>query len=190
MASSVLQSFWLPILLSAVFVFIASASIHMVLKAWHKSDYRKLPEEDKVMEALRPFRLPPGDYMVPNCSGSAEMKSPAFREKMRQGPVMILTVMPNGAMNIGKSLVLWFLYTLVVSFFAAYVPFHSLPAGAPLLQVLRLVGVTSFVGYTIALWQMSIWYCRSWTTTIKATIDGIVYAAITAVTFAWLWRGR
>jgi hypothetical protein len=47
--------------------------------------------------------------------------------------------------------------------------------------------VTSFLGYTAALWQMSIWYRRSWLTTIKITIDGLIYGAITAVTFGWLW---
>jgi hypothetical protein len=183
----VLTSLWLPILLSAVFVFIASSVIHMALQWWHKSDYGKLPEEDKVMEALRPFGLPPGDYMVPNCHSGAEMKTAEFKEKMKQGPVMMVTVMPNGMMNMGQCLGLWFLYTLVVSFFAAYVSCHALSAGATFRQVCRFAGVTSFLGYAAALWQMSIWYQRSWTTTIKATIDGMIYAAITAATFGWLW---
>jgi hypothetical protein len=47
--------------------------------------------------------------------------------------------------------------------------------------------VTSFLGYSAALWQMSIWYCRSWTTTIKARLDGLVYAVLMAGTFGWLW---
>jgi hypothetical protein len=184
---TILQSLWLPILLSAVFVFLVSSIIHMMLQFWHRSDYGKLPGEAKVMEALRPFGLPPGDYMVPNCGTGAEMKSPEFQEKIKQGPVMIVTVMPNGMMNIGKSLVLWFLYTLVVSFFAAYVSGHALSPGATCKSVFRIAGVTSFLGYTAALWQMSIWYRRSWTTTIKATIDGVIYAAVTAVTFGCLW---
>jgi hypothetical protein len=184
---TVLLTLWLPILLSAVFVFIASSVIHMALHWWHKSDHSKLPGEDKVMEALRPFGLPPGDYMVPNCTNGAEMKTPEFQEKMKQGPVMIMTVMPNGMMNIGQCMALWFLYTAVVSFFAAYVSWHAIPAGASFHRICRFAGVTAFLGYTAALWQMSIWYRRSWTTTIKATIDGLIYAAITAGTFGWLW---
>ena len=86
---------WLPILLSAVFVFVASSIIHMVLP-YHKGDYRKMPAEDDVMEALRKFNIPPGDYMMPCAGGSQEMKSPAFAEKLKKGPVMIATVMPNG----------------------------------------------------------------------------------------------
>ena len=41
-----------------------------------------LPNEDKAMDALRPLAIPPGDYMVPHCSGAEEMKSPAFKDKM------------------------------------------------------------------------------------------------------------
>ena len=184
---NVLSALWLPILLSSVFVFVASTLIHMALQGWHRSDYSKLPQEDKVMDALRPFGLPPGDYMVPNCSGSAEMRTPEFREKREKGPVMMVTVMPNGMMGVGKSLALWFLYLIVVSFFAAYVCWHALPAGAALRSILRFTGVTSFLGYSAALCQMSIWYRRSWLTTLKIAIDGLLYAAITAATFGWLW---
>jgi hypothetical protein len=43
------------------------------------------------------------------------------------------------------------------------------------------------MGYAVALWQMSIWYRRAWSTTFKATVDGLVYALLTAGTFGWLW---
>ena len=182
----VLYALWLPILLSSVFVFLVSAIIHMALP-WHKKDYAKVPEEDKVMDALRPFATPPGDYMIPSCSSSAEYKSPEFAEKLRKGPVMLVTVMPNGAMNIGKSLTLWFLYLVVVSFFVAYVTRHTLPIGARYNSVFRIAGVTAFLGYAAALWQMSIWHHRSWCTTIKTTVDAVIYAGLTAGTFGWLW---
>src|ERR1035438_8340181 len=184
---TVLQTLWLPILLSSVFVFIASSIIHMALPWWHKGDYAKVPEEAKVMETLRPFATPPGDYMVPLCSGSAEMRSPEFAEKLRKGPVMMLTVIPSGPIGVGKSLALWFLYLIVVSFFAGYVARHALPSAVGYDRVFRVVGVTSFLGYAGALWQMSIWYRRSWRTTIIATVDGLIYAGLTAGTFGWLW---
>jgi hypothetical protein len=60
-------------------------------------------------------------------------------------------------------------------------------AGSPYLAVFRFVGVTAFIGYSVALWQMSIWYHRSWSTTAKATVDGLIYALLTAGTFGWLW---
>jgi hypothetical protein len=34
---------------------------------------------------------------------------------------------------------------------------------------------------------MSIWYSRAWINTIKSTIDGLIYALLTAGTFGWLW---
>ena len=177
---------WLPILLSSAIVFVVSSIIHTLLP-WHKNDYTKVPNEDKVMDALRPFAEPPGDYMVPHCSSTEEMRSPEFSEKMKKGPVMVLTVIPNGPVSMQKSLILWFVYCAVVGVFAAYVAGRALPAGAPYLRVFQFVGVTAFLGYAVALWQMSIWYHRAWSTTIKATIDGLVYALLTAGTFGWLW---
>src|ERR1039457_4595121 len=104
-----LHALWLPILLSAVLVFVMSSIIHMV-SPWHKGDYPKMPNEDKVMDALRPLAIPPGDYMVPRPADMKDMKSTEFAEKMNKGPVMVLTVMPNGPMAMGKTFVLWFIY--------------------------------------------------------------------------------
>jgi len=181
-----LHELWLPILLSSVIVFVASSLIHMVLP-WHKNDYPKMPNEEKATEALRPLAIPPGDYMVPRPSSRQDLRSPEFLEKMNKGPVMVLTVLPNGPWSMGRNLTLWFLYLVVVSVFAAYVAGRALPAGAPFLQVFRFAGTTAFLGYAMALWQMSIWYRRAWSTSIKATVDGLIYALLTAATFGWLW---
>jgi hypothetical protein len=181
-----LDALWLPILASSVLVFFASSIIHMA-SPWHKSDYPKVPQEAKVMDALRPFAIPPGDYMIPRPSSGKDMKSSEFADKMRKGPVMILTVMPNGPMTIGRSLGGWFVYLAVVGLFAAYVTGRALPVGAPYLHVFRFVGATAFIAHAAALWQMSIWYHRAWTTTIKSTVDGLIYALLTAGVFGWLW---
>jgi len=177
---------WLPILLSAVIIFILSSIIHM-MSPWHKSDYPQMPQEDKVMDALRPLNIPPGDYVVPRPSSREEMRSPEFKDKMKKGPVIMFTVFPNGPSSIGTSLVLWFLFLVVIGFFTAYVAGRTLAISADFLHVFRLTGVTAFLGYSAALWQMSIWYRRAWMITIKATVDGLIYALLTAVTFAWLW---
>lgn len=181
-----LTALWLPILLSAVFVFVVSSVIHMA-SPWHKDDYPKMPNEDKVRDALRPLAIPPGDYMVPRPQGMAEMKSPAFAEKLKQGPVVMFTVMQNGPTSMGRNLSLWFVYSLAVSVFAAYITGRALSQGSPYLSVFRFAGCTAFIGYSLALWQMSIWYQRAWSITIKSTIDGLIYALLTAGTFGWLW---
>jgi hypothetical protein len=181
-----LHVLWLPILVSSVIVFVASSLIHMVLP-WHGNDYPKMPNEEKAMDALRPLAIPPGDYMVPRPSSRKDLRSPEFLEKVNKGPVMVLTVMPNGMMSMARNLTLWFLYLAVVSLFSAYVAGRALPAGAPFLHVFRFAGTAAFLGYTMALWQMSIWYRRAWSLTIKATVDGLIYALLTAATFGWLW---
>src|SRR5262249_31464639 len=163
------------ILLSAMIVFIASSIIHMALP-WHKSDYGKAPNEDKAMDALRPLAIPPGDYMIPRCSSMKEMRSPEFAEKLKQGPVLVVTVMPNGLTSMTPCLVLCFISSVIFRFFAPYVAGRALAVGPPYLRVFQLAGVSAFPGYSVALWQMSIWYRRSWSTTIKSTVDGLIYA--------------
>jgi hypothetical protein len=181
-----LTSLWMPIVLSAVIVFVASSIMHMVLK-YHNTDYRKLPAEDDCMDALRRFNIPPGDYMMPCPGGPEGMRSPAFLEKLKKGPVAMMTVMRAGPPTMGPQLVQWFVFCLVVSTFAAYVSSRALPSSATYLAVFRFAGCTAFTGYALALWQDTIWYKRAWTTTFKSTIDGLVYGLLTAGTFGWLW---
>ena len=178
-------SLWLPILLSAVFVFIASSIVHMVLK-YHQSDFKQVPSEDEVMEALRRFNIPPGEYVFPRCNDAKEMKEPAYQEKLDKGPVAFMTVM-DGDFGMGKSLVLWFLYCIVIGVFAAYVASRALGPGAAYMEVFRFAGAAAFGGYALALLQNSIWYKRAWSSTLKSMADGLVYALLTAGTFAWLW---
>lgn len=181
-----IASLWLPILLAAVVVFIASSVMHMVLK-YHHSEIRSVPREVEVMDALRPFAVPPGEYMLPKAADMKAMGTPEFQEKLRQGPVMLLQVYPNGPFSMGRSLAMWFVYSLVINVFAAYVAGRALGPGAEYLAVFRYAGVTAFLGYAAALWQGTIWYGRAWTSTAKHTFDGLVYALLTAGMFGALW---
>lgn len=181
-----IMSLWLPILLSAVFVFIVSSIIHMLIP-YHRNDFSKLPSEDEVMEDLRKYNIPPGDYAIPNAGSMEAMKSPEFAEKTKKGPVAFMTVMKSGPMSMGSNLIQWFIYSLLVSFIAAYIASRALENGAYYLEVFRFAGCTAFVGYSIALLQNSIWYKRKWSSTFKSMFDGLIYAMVTAGTFGWLW---
>ncbi len=181
-----ISSLWLPIVLSAAMVFVLSFILHMVLP-FHRADYRKVPSEDQVMESLRRFNLPPGDYMMPAVGAPAEMKSPASVAKRNKGPVAVITVMRSGPVSMGPTLVQWFIYCLIVSLFAAYITGRALGAGEPYLHVFQFAGATAFIGYTLALWQHVIWYKRSLGTTVRYTVDGLIYACFTAGVFGWLW---
>lgn len=175
-----------PILLSAVVVFIASSIVHMVLPH-HRGDYAGVPREDDVMAALRPFSIPPGDYMVPRPGSMAAMKDPAFRDKWTRGPVFWMTLLPSKQVPMGVRLFQWFIFCLVVSLFAAYLASRALDRGAPYLEVSRFASTTAFVGYGLALWQNSIWYSRKWSTTIKSNIDSVLYGFLTGGVIGWLW---
>ncbi len=179
-------SLWLPILIAAVLMFLASSLIHMVLGI-HKKDVAGIPDERKVADALRPFAIPPGDYVIPHACDSKEMASPEFIEKTKAGPVAFLTVLPNEPMAMGSSLAMWFGYALVVNGFAAYVAGSTLGAGAEYGQVFRVVAAVSFAGYSLAILQASIWWSRSWGYTLRTMADGLVYALLTGGVFGWLW---
>ncbi|HXE79585.1 MAG TPA: hypothetical protein VNK41_02455 [Vicinamibacterales bacterium] len=181
-----LTSLVVPIVLSAVIVFLASAVIHMAL-GYHRNDTRAVPDEDALQTALRNLSLAPGDYVVPFAGGPSGMKDPAFQERMRKGPLALLTVRPGGDFGLGRSLALWFVFTLVVGLFSAYIAGRTLEPGAPYLQVFRIVGTSAFMGYSLALLHDSIWYWRNWRWTLLNVLDGLVYALLTAGVFGWLW---
>ncbi len=179
-------SLWLPILLAAVLVFVGSSIIHMVLK-YHQSDFGQVDNEDDVMADLRKYAIQPGDYFMPYARGTKEMQSPEYLEKQDKGPRIVMTVMPNGSSFMGASLAQWFVYSLVVGVFAAYVAGRALGPGAEYMEVFRFTGTTAFAGYALALLQGSIWWKKSWASTLKSVFDGLIYALLTAGAFGWLW---
>ena len=181
-----IATLWAPILLSAVFVFVVSAIIHMVLK-YHNDDFKQLADQDAIQAALRPFNIAPGDYFLPRMKTMKEMKTPEYDEKLTKGPVIVMTVIKNGPMNMGKSLVLWFLYSIIVNIISAYVAWHAVQPGGDYLSVFRFVGCAAFMGYSLALIQDAIWYGRQWSTVLKTMFDGLIFALVTAGTFGWLW---
>jgi hypothetical protein len=181
-----LMSLWLPILVAAVLVFIASALIHMVL-GYHNNDFETVPKQDDVAAALRPFAIPPGEYMLPRPPSPKEMRSPEFVEKLKKGPVVSLTVFPNGPFAMGPRLAQWFVYCAVVGVFAAYVASRTLGPGTEYLHVFRVTGTVAFAGYGLAIVQAAIWFGRGWPTTLKSVFDALIYGLLTGGAFGWLW---
>ena len=158
-----------------------------MLIGYHNNDYKKVPEEDSVMDALREFNIPPGEYSMPKASSMADMKTEEYKDKVNKGPVAMMTVLPTGEHSMSKNLILWFVYSVVVSVMAAYVAGRVLGPDAYYLEVFRFVGTTAFIAYAVGGWQNSIWWGQSWRTTALNTFDGLVYALFTAGVFGWLW---
>jgi hypothetical protein len=177
---------WLPILLSAVLVFVVSSVIHMVLK-YHNSDYRQFPNEDAVRAAIRSGNPSPGQYVTPHVMDMKLMNTPEVRQKFTEGPVGLMLLRKPGPPSMGPLLLQWFLFTLVVSFFVAYVASHVFGAGAAYLEVFRIVGATAFLAYAAGEVPAAIWMGKPWAVVLKDIFDGLVYGLVTAGTFGWLW---
>lgn len=181
-----IPSLWLPIVLSAVFVFLLSWVLHMLL-TYHRSDYGRLPGEEDVMAAMRKAGVQPGNYHFPHAASPKDMGSPEWIEKCNQGPVGIVHVMPSGPPNMGKYLATWFVFCLVVSVFVAYLTGRTLGPGAPYLSVFRVAGTAAFLAYALGEAMNSIWKGQTWSNTLKSMFDGLLYALVTAGAFGWLW---
>jgi hypothetical protein len=179
-------SLLLPVLVSAVVVFFLSSLLHMVLK-YHHADFPKLANEDAVLDALRPLNIPPGDYMMPCGGGHQSMKDPAFLEKLKRGPVALITVLPPDSFGMGKRLIQWFIFCVVASLFVAFIAGEALPAGAGYMAVFRVAASVAFAAYALAQCQDSIWYSRKWSTTFKNLFDGLIYALFTGGVFGSMW---
>jgi hypothetical protein len=177
-----LSALWLPILVSAVFVFIASNILWMT-PFWHRSDYGKLPDEKAALDALKSAKS--GQYIVP-CVDWKTM-TPEQREEMKSGPIAMILLRNPGRFPMGVALFLWFLYSLVVSFFVAYLACHTVPAGTKYLEVFRVVGAAAFLAYAFRTVADGIWYGKPWLVVFKESIDGLLYSLLTAGSFGWLW---
>lgn len=151
-----LGSLWLPIVLSAVLVFITSSIIHMVLK-YHNRDYTRLPNEDAVRAAMRSGNPAPAQYVVPYCADMKAMETPEMKQKYTEGPVAVINMLRPGVPRMGNYLIQWFIFSLVVSLFVAYVAGSAISPGARYLHVFRIVGATAFLAYAAGQVPAAIW---------------------------------
>ena len=170
-----LLDLWLPILLSAVFVFIVSSVVHMLLPI-HKNDAKKMPGEVDILAAIRDKGVTPGQYMFPCAASMADMGTPEMLEKFKLGPVGFITIVPS--FNIGKSLWQWFIYSLVIGTAVAYISVMQLgggvPAGGDVFWFTTTVGI---LAYALSYVHDSIWKGVSWGISMKFILDGVITAA-------------
>lgn len=174
---------WLPILGSAVIVWIASALIWTVLP-WHKNDYARTSDEEGVRAALR--GLAPGYYNVPHVTDMKDLKKPEVQQKFEEGPLAFITVLPNGMPSMGRSMALSFVYNVVVSILCAYLVTRTTAANATYLEVFRIAGFSAWLAYGLAVIPDSIWFGRPWSQTVKILFDALIYGLLTGGVFGWL----
>lgn len=179
-----LMSLWLPILLSAMAVFLISSLIWMVLQ-WHNRDWRELPDEDALRRALR--GVAPGQYSLPHAADHRVRQSPEWQEKFEEGPAAMITVLPHGSVPMGRELFQWFIYCLIISLLIGYVGSATLAGGTEYLKVFQVTGTAAVLGYAGSAAMGSIWFGHPWSRTLKDIVDGTIYALVTAGIFGWLW---
>ena len=182
-----LPQLWLPILVAAVLVYIASALIHMVFK-WHNSDYRKLVNEDEVQAILRKGgTLAPGQYTAPYCADMKAMRDENVVKKFVEGPVVFFTVFKSGPPKMGGTLARWFLYNLLIAVIAGSIALqvYGLPGNAHYAG--HLVGLVTFLTYAGGSVQSGIWMGKPWVSVLKDLLDALIYGIVSALAFWWLW---
>lgn len=174
------MSLWMPILLSAVLVWIASFLMHMVFPH-HKSEYRQLPDEDKFNGAME--GVSSGLYMFQFCSPE-NMKDPEKVARIQKGPNGILAVWP-GPVNMGQNLIMTLLFYVIVGVFVAYLGKFAGLEGTEYMHRFRVIAAAALACHGLGWMPFLIWFrfAKFW----PNLVDSIVYALITAGTFAWLW---
>lgn len=180
--SSIL-SLWLPILVAAALVWLASAMIWTVLP-WHKKEWKGVPNEENARAGLQ--GLEPGAYIVPYCTDPKELQDPEMRRKMEEGPQAFVYVAPNGLPAMGGKLIKSFLFNLLIAVLCAYLLTRTGALSGDYLHVFRVAGTVAFVSYSMAYVQESVWFSRPWSMTATAFLDALIYGLLTGGVFGWL----
>lgn len=177
-----IATLWLPIIATAVAVFVAASVIWMVMP-WHKKEWQKAPDEEAVRSALS--GCPPGMYTVPNADPS-QFDDPEIQKKLVDGPQAFITVVPSGMPKMGGKMAMMFAYNVFVAILCAYVVSRTLEAGADFLAIFRVSGTVAFIAYGMAYIQESVWFGRKWSATLTTFLDALIYSALTGAIFGWL----
>lgn len=174
---------WLPILVSAVFAWIASALIWTVMP-WHKSDYAKISNEETGRAVLSD--LSPGLYNVPHVADMQELKQPRIEQKFTDGPVAFITVLPNGMPNMPRNMGLQFVYFIFVGILCAYMVSRTAGPDVTYLEVFRIAGTVAWIANGVGAIPDSIWFGRPWSHTAKTLGDALIYGLLAGGVFGWL----
>ena len=174
---------WLPILVAAILVWIVSALIWTVLP-WHKSDFSKTEDEEGIRAALK--GLSPGFYNLPHCVDQKALKEPDMQQKFKEGPLALITILPNGLPPMGRNMALIFLHYVFVGVLCAYFVTRTTGPNADYLEVFRIAGTVAWIAYGVAYIQDNVWFGRPWSLTIKSLFDALIYGLLTGGVFGWL----
>lgn len=181
-----LNHLWLPILLSAAAVWVASAVVWMALPH-HKGDWKAMPDEGKFFSALESLNLPPGNYGFPDCKSKEKRNSPEVKARWEAGQVGLLSVW--GKVSMARNMVVTFIVYLAISLFVAYIAQLAVKPGAGFKEVFQVAGAAGVLGYAFGHIPGSVWFGAYPRAILMCVIDGIAYGLITGAIFAAMWPG-
>lgn len=181
-----LSELWIPILVSGASCWVLSAIARTVLPH-HTNEWRRLPTEPEMLEALRRHMPPPGLYSFPFTVG-ADLNRADVRVALEKGPVGYVTIGRPGRPSMPKMMVQLLVYFTASSFLVAYVAWHArLGLGAPYRSVFRIVGTVATMAYALGTVPESIWFARPWKSFGLQLADSLACGLVTAGIFGWLW---
>ncbi len=181
---SFVSQLWLPILVSAVLVFVLSVASHMVLP-WRRNEWGRITDFDALQAALR--GLEPGLYAFPAAPDPKQQMKKEWMERWAKGPSGWLTLAAPRPINMGRNMGLSFLVFFGVAVFAAYVASHALGPAPHYRAVFRIVGTVGFLSFGVGSIFNSIWYDRPWRAYASDVIDALLFGLAMAGVFGWLW---
>jgi hypothetical protein len=181
---SFVAQLWLPILLSAILLFVLSAASHMALP-WRRNEWGRITDFDGVQAALR--GLKPGLYAFPAAPDPKQQMTKEWMERWAKGPSGWLTLAAPGPINMGRNMGLSFLVFLAVALMDAYVASHALGPAPHYRAVFRIVGTVGFLSFGVGPIYNSIWYSRPWRAYLSDVIDALLFGLVMAGVFGWLW---
>lgn len=176
---------WKPILVGGLGMFVMSALVWTVMPH-HRKEWQPLPNEDAVADAIRAGNLRPGLYHIPHMADMKAMGTPEGIGKMNRGPLLYMTVAPNGVPAMGPMMLKSALSSILIAVFVAYVAWHAIPAGSEYLQVFRIVGTVTFMTFSLGSMADSIWFARPWGSWGRQVFDAMLYAGVMGGVFGWL----
>ncbi len=185
-----LHDLWLPILLSGVAVWVASALAWMAI-GHHRKDRDPIPggKEREFMDTIKRLNIPPGNYGFPDFCQHHDLPPKERKEAMKAlyntRPMGMLRVW--GEVNMGVNMFLTFLFYLITSMVIAFLAAGALPHGASFATVFHLCSLAGILAYCFATFPGDLWYQLKHRAMLMCWIDGIIFGLITGLIFAWLW---
>ncbi len=190
-----LMELWVPALISGV-ACTAVAAISWLVLPFHQKSWKRLPAEPAVLDAMRGSMAPrPGQYPLPYSIGQ-DLNRPDMRAALEHGPVGYLFITRNGPPSTALNLVLMFLFFTATSVLTAWISWHAFipqigtahqPYNLPFAHIAKTVGAISAMAYGFGAFQQSVWFGRPWSSFFLQIVDALMYAAVTAFVFGWLW---